>query len=213
MAGPVITLADVEAALHLPQFDVESAWRRMLMRPHVRPLKPPPGKPERHAGVLALLYPVSGALYTVLMRRTDHPGVHAGQVSFPGGAWEPGDASYTATALREACEEMGVCGREVRVLGQLTRLYIPPSGFTVWPVVACVPKRPAFRPSPDEVAAVLEMPLAHLLDDNARCETPMTLGGITMQVPYYDVQGHVVWGATALILSEFEARLRAVLGA
>ncbi len=210
MPPPAITLNHVRAALALAAFDPIAAWRRMALEPHLRRLAPPPGVTARQAGVLVLVYPVNGALTTLLIRRTPDPGVHSGQVGFPGGAHEPSDADYTATALREACEEIGLC-QPVTILGRLTPLYIPPSRFMVTPTVVSLEARAAFRPNPDEVAALLELPLADLLDEGRKWAEDWELGGRTFRVPFYDVDGHKVWGATALLLSELEMRLRAVL--
>ncbi len=212
MISPGITLAHVRAALALPSFDVEAAWAPL----HVRPLIPrvaPPGRTARPAAVLILLYPLAESLTTVLIQRTPDPGVHSGQIAFPGGAVEPGDADSVAAALREACEEIGVCQEPVSILGQLAPVYIPPSNFLVTPVVGALPWRPAFTPGPEEVAALLEMPLDALLDPARKKETRMHLRGIDLEVPYYDVEGQIVWGATALMLAELEARLRRVLAA
>ena len=208
---PPITLDHLRAALRLPAFDVDSAWRRMHLRPNPRPRVPPAEAAVREAGVLVLVYPAEAGLSTLLIQRAPDPGVHSGQIGFPGGGREPEDADPVATALREACEEVGVCGRDVAVLGPLAQVYIPPSGYLVWPTVGALPARPAFRPNPLEVAGLVELPLVTLLDDGIKGERDWEVGGMAFRVPYYDVAGHVVWGATALMLSELEGRLRAAL--
>ncbi len=205
-----LTLEHVRAALALPDFDVDAAWRPMHLRPNPRPRFPPPDARTREAGVLVAVYPTGAGLTTLLIQRAPDPGVHSGQVAFPGGGREPEDSDPVATALREASEEVGLCRADVTVLGRLTQLYIPPSGYLVWPVVGALDARPVWRPDPREVAGLLELPLAALLDDGIKHERDWELGGMSFRVPYYDVQGQVVWGATALMLSEFEARLRAV---
>jgi len=96
------------------------------------------------------------------------------------------------------------------VLGRLTSLYIPPSDFEVHPVVGFVPARPAWQPDPREVDEVLECPVAWLLEDSRKVTEEWTFEGVGVRVPWYDVQGHKVWGATAMILSEFEMRLKTV---
>lgn len=205
-----LTLAHLRAALALPDFDAAAAWQRMSLEPRLRRTGLPPGESARQAGVLVLVYPVDGVLTTLLIRRTPDPGVHSGQIGFPGGAHEPQDGDYTATALREACEEVGLC-QPVTVLGQLTPLYIPPSRYMVNPTVGSLPARAAFRPNPEEVAALLELPLSGLFDESRKRAEDWQLGGGTFHVPFYDVDGHKVWGATALLLSELEMRLRTVL--
>lgn len=212
MPDLTITCDHVRAALALPDFDARTAWAHMELQP--RPPRTAPLNPEdyRRAAVLIPLYPdpTTGALTLLLIRRTPDPGVHSGQVGFPGGAWEPGDLDDAATALREACEEVGLCSA-VSVIGCLTPLYIPPSRYRVTPVIGCLAARPTWTPNPLEVAALLELSLPDLLDDSRKQAEDWPLFGRTYRVPFYIVGGHKVWGATALMLSELEMRLRAVL--
>ncbi len=119
--------------------------------------------------------------------------------------------TFVQTALRETCEEVGVC-EPVTVLGELTPLYVPPSDFDIHPVVGSLPIRPVWKPDPVEVAGIIEVPLEKLLDpqikvveDWVRYERPFT-------VPFYQFGTYKVWGATAIILSEFEIRLQTALG-
>lgn len=166
----------------------------------------------RRAGVLVLLYPAGVGqsarlphdLCLVLTRRTDSVDNHRGQISFPGGSMDPGEDAVM-TALREAQEELGVDPFCVEVLGQLSPLYIPPSGFCIYPVVAFAAERPAFAPSPHEVAEVLEVPFSHLLNPATRCEETWPIRGENMCVPFYTVGPHKVWGATAMVLCELLA--------
>ncbi len=207
-----LTLDDVRRALALPGFDHESAWRRMAPRPRAfRRSSTLPGE-ARFAGVLLLLYPLGGTLTFVLTRRTDSVANHKGQISLPGGALEPGDASPGDTALRETCEELTVCLDDIDLLGGLTPLYVIVSDFIVHPFVGYLPRRPLFHPNPVEVAEVIEMPLAGLLDDGLKVEERWTISGMPFDVPFYRLGEHVIWGATAILLSEMEGRLRAALG-
>jgi 8-oxo-dGTP pyrophosphatase MutT (NUDIX family) len=153
-----LTLEHVRAALALPDFDVDAAWRPMHLRPNPRPRFPPPDARTREAGVLVAVYPTGAGLTTLLIQRAPDPGVHSGQVAFPGGGREPEDSDPVATALREASEEVGLCRADVTVLGRLTQLYIPPSGYLVWPVVGALDARPVWRPDPRQVAGLLELP-------------------------------------------------------
>jgi len=183
------------------------------MAPIPRPSRPPtPDHRPREGGVLVLLYPGEGAgdLYLVLTRRTDTLGNHRGQISFPGGSVDPADPSTTQTALREACEEIGVCRDDLCLLGDLTPLYIPPSDFCIHPHVGFVPQRPAFVPQPAEVAELLEVPVRHFLDDRHVVRAEWIIRGEPRQVPYFDVYGHQVWGATAMVLAEFAAVLKQI---
>ncbi len=159
------------------------------------------GKPCREAGVLVLFFPLDDVPTLLLTLRQADLKEHAGQVSFPGGRREP-DESLRETALREAHEEVGLDPERVEVLGTLTPLYIPPSNFCVHPFVAMTPVAPELRPQDDEVEAVLRIPLPLLLDPKTRRREPWILHGQTFEVPFLDVQGHKIWGATAMMLAE-----------
>lgn len=153
------------------------------------------------AGVLVLLYPRKGRLHLVLTRRTEQVDYHKGQISFPGGRQEKGE-TLEQTAEREAREELNVDPDSIRILGRLTPLYIPPSNYCIYPVVAVSEARPDFRPFRLEVDEVLEVPLNHLLNPrNARRET-WSLGGTDVEVPFYLFGEHKIWGATAMVLAE-----------
>lgn len=166
--------------------------------------KPPDMQKAKHAGVLILLYPHEQTVFTALMQRNHDGHAHSGQISFPGGKKEPSDASLTHTALRETREEFGIDDSAVQVLGALTELYIPASNFWVLPAVGALPQRPHFNPDHREVAAIIEVPLPYLLNKAiVKTKTITGSSGLTIEAPYYDVEGHVVWGATAMIISEF----------
>ena len=154
-----------------------------------------------HAGVLVLIYPREGGLHLVLTRRTTQMVHHQAQISFPGGQMDKGESAIE-TALREAEEELNVRPTEVRVLGELTPLYIPPSNYCIYPVVAAAEKKPDFRPSPQEVAELIEVPLGHLLDARNIKKETWPLRGLNVVVPFYSFQEHKIWGATAMVLSE-----------
>jgi 8-oxo-dGTP pyrophosphatase MutT (NUDIX family) len=180
-----------------------TAQKRMSLDERDLPCAPRDHEPKK-AGVLVLLYPNQDKeqLYLVLTRRTETLIDHGGQISLPGGSQEPNDPSLADTALREACEEVGVCSDDIRLLGNLTPVYIPPSDFCVHPYVAYASHSPAFLAQPDEVAELLQLPIAHLMDGgNLRTER-WIVRGKESDVPYFDVFGHKVWGATAIILSE-----------
>jgi 8-oxo-dGTP pyrophosphatase MutT (NUDIX family) len=165
-------------------------------------------KNPRLAGVLALFYPIENTPHLVLMKRNTYPGVHSGQISLPGGQHEAHDASIIATALRETHEEIGVETRHIEVIGQLTELYIPPSNFLVQPVVGLAKFRPSFVPEAKEVHRLLEIPFAEFAKPENLKETTVSARGFTINVPAFSVDGEVVWGATAMILSELLALLK-----
>lgn len=164
-----------------------------------------PRADTRRGGVLVLFYPHNGQLHLPLILRPTYNGVHSGQVGLPGGGFEEGDGDLTQTALREAYEEVGVPPDEVTVLGQLSPLYIYASNYLVHPNVAWTPARPAFKIDPYEVALLLEAPLAELLDPGRRRVEAWQLRDRVADVPFFLVQGHKVWGATAMMLSELLA--------
>ena len=158
---------------------------------------------RKGAGLL-LLYPVGEArtVYTVLTVRDEGLPQHAGQVALAGGALEAGE-SPTGAALREAQEEIGVDPREVRILGALTPLHIPVSGFVLYPIVGVAARRPDLRPELGEVARILEVSLDELCDPSLLEAERRVYGNRAYQVPFLKVGGEKVWGATAMILSEF----------
>lgn len=165
----------------------------------------------REAAVLIVLYEDlsygdKGQIRFPLILRVDGPGVHAGQVSLPGGAREPGE-SLAACALRETAEETGVDPGDIRLIRELTPLRVPPSRFTVYPFVGHVDRRPVFRPAPAEVAALMSSSTDELLDPANRRSEMMTIRGKDWLVPYYHLAGQRVWGATAMILAELSALL------
>lgn len=164
-----------------------------------------PPIPPRRGGVLVLLYPHATVLHVPLILRPTYNGVHSGQVSFPGGRQEEGDANLVATALREADEEVGIPPGEVEIVGHLSKLYIEPSNFEVYPTVGWMAQRPAFRTDPHEVERLLEVPLADFQNPANRYEEKWNLRGRQVHVPFYRIQGQAVWGATAMILSELLA--------
>ena len=163
----------------------------------------------RESAVLALLYPAMGEPHLLLMRRPEYAGVHSGQVSFPGGRREPRDTDLQATALREFHEEIGATPKDLRVLGALSQVYIPPSRSLVTPFVGLAWELGPTRPDPREVQALLEVPLAELLrpDVIRQRRQHIQVLGREAEIPYFDLGGQVVWGATAMMLAELRELL------
>lgn len=192
--------------LKQPLPGVEAQYR-MATLGRYRKITPPVTAVD--AGVLALFFPKNDVWHIVLIERASrHPqDRHRGQISFPGGRHEPKDPSLEFTALREAEEEVGIDADKVEVLGKLTELYIPVSNFLVHPYVAYTEEQPDFTPQPSEVASILEVPFEHFLTEQNIRRTDMTVqGNIRLKdVPYFDIGGKILWGATAMMMSELLA--------
>jgi 8-oxo-dGTP pyrophosphatase MutT (NUDIX family) len=162
----------------------------------------------RPAAGLLLVFPApslrstSDQAHIVLTVRADTLGRHSGQVSLPGGVIEPGE-TFEQAALREAHEEVGLSPDGVRVLGALTALDIPVSGFRLQPIVAVTEARPDLAASDGEVARILEIDLDELMNPAHVVSTTRERDGIALTVPAFHVAGHEIWGATAMVLAEF----------
>ncbi len=156
----------------------------------------------RQAAALLLLYPHDGDSAVALTVRASGLRRHAGQISLPGGETDP-DETLVQAALREASEEIGVDPAEVRVLGELTPVHVIVSGFTLHPIVGITDRRPDFRADPAEVAAILEVSLRDLRDASRIRQGVRIREGAAVEYPYFDLLGHQVWGATAMVLGEF----------
>ncbi len=166
----------------------------------------------RDGGVMVLLYPRDLEWQTLFIRRPEYEGVHSDQVSFPGGIYEEQDLKLVKTALRETMEETGLPVSAVTVIGQLTPLHIPVSNVNVHPFVGIVEQNPVFRPDPTEVRYLIETSLNELQDTEHRKSRIMRILDRDILIPYFDIRGNMIWGATAMILSEFLEVLGRVTG-
>lgn len=153
--------------------------------------------------VLILIFPQNNKINIVLIQRATYPGAHSGQISFPGGKLEPGDKDLTDTALRETEEEIGVSAKDIRILGKLTPLFIPVSNIEVYPVVGCISYKPEFKPDKTEVKSIIETPLDYLLRQDIVKKKTTVIQNTNIRIPYFNFNGRHIWGATAMILSEF----------
>ena len=161
------------------------------------------------SSVLILFYPIEDGIGLVLMLRPEYKGIHSGQISLPGGKYEEDDESLIFTALREAKEEIGVDPTQIQIIGQLTEMYIPPSNFMVTPVMGYQATKPVFMADPKEVARIVEIDLKDLLDSKNFQMKKMKLRlGFNLKVPSYVIDGNIIWGATAMILSELVEIIR-----
>jgi 8-oxo-dGTP pyrophosphatase MutT (NUDIX family) len=180
---------------------------QLLMAPAGRDFTWPEGA-VMHAAVMLVLFRRNETFRLILTRRHDYDGPHSGQVSFPGGKSDPDDRGFEYTALRETFEEIGIKPEELRVIGKLSDLFIPVSRYMVHPYIAWSEDIPVCLPDPGEVKYILEVKLDDLLNMQNRKTKIMTLGGSDYEVPYLSLEGETVWGATAMILSEFTEIVR-----
>lgn len=167
----------------------------------------------KKAGVMALFYPCyQGQTQLVLILRKSYQGVHSAQIGFPGGKFEHTDKDIMHTAMRETHEEIGVPVQETNVIKSLSPLYIPPSNFIVQPFFGLLEETPVFSKQDDEVEDILEVKLNDFLDDKNRIMTKVaTSYDMKVSVPAFKLNGHIVWGATAMMLSELKDLLKQVL--
>jgi len=158
---------------------------------------------SREAGVLILLYQKEKQLYVSFIQRTEYNGPHSGQISFPGGKIEKEDKDIIDTALRESKEEIGIEPNLVDVFGQLTPLHIPVSNFIVYPLIGIYKTTPKFIIDPLEVKKVIEVKLTDLINPDNCTTKEFKYGDLSFRAPIYNPNNITIWGATAMILSEF----------
>jgi 8-oxo-dGTP pyrophosphatase MutT (NUDIX family) len=170
-------------------------------------------KTSKKAAVTALFYPDEKQVTKlILILRKTYRGVHSAQVGFPGGRREDADESLSHAALRETWEEVGVPIADIKVIKAMTELYIPPSNFTVYPYFCFTSKTPIFVKQDDEVEELIEVMLTDFMDElSVTSVEVMTSLKKEMEVPAYRLNGHIVWGATAMMLSELKDLLKTVL--
>jgi 8-oxo-dGTP pyrophosphatase MutT (NUDIX family) len=166
------------------------------------------------SSVLILIFPSGkdNELCIALILRQEYEGVHSGQIALPGGRFEKEDINGENTALREAREEIGINPQEVTILGKLTDLYIPPSNYLVLPFVGFSAKEPIFKADPVEVDKIIIIHIRDLIDPDKIKKMEFIVGnGLKLKAPSYVINGHTIWGATAMILSEFKEIVLSVL--
>lgn len=158
----------------------------------------------QRSSVLILFYPDNDHNPTIIFtKRVEYKGVHSGQISFPGGKSELNDKDLFETAYRETEEEIGINRDKIETIGVLSELYVPPSNFIIFPVVAAMHEYPKFIPDDKEVAEIITVPFSFFLNNGAAgIYTINTHDGLSLSVPGYMINSHLIWGATAMILSE-----------
>ncbi|WP_147678553.1 NUDIX hydrolase [Algibacter pacificus] len=187
------------------QFKMVPPFRHELLRQQKDAIKK-----AKQAGVLALFYPnENNETSFVLILRKIYKGAHSGQVAFPGGKLETSDISLEAAAVRETFEEVGVAIEHIKIMRGLTKVYIPPSNFYVHPFLGITFEKPNFVKQDKEVERIIEIKLKHFLDEKSVIkEFVKTSYSVEVEVPAFNLNGHVVWGATAMMLSEIKDLLK-----
>jgi len=201
-------IKNIQLPAEASQFKMSPPFRRELIKTYKSQMKN-----AKRAGVLALFYPNSlQETHLALILRKTYKGVHSAQIGFPGGKYEEDDKTLKTTALRETKEEIGIAVEHVEIIKQMTEVYIPPSNFYVQPYIGITTNTPKFIKQDEEVEDVIEVPLTQFLDDaivvTKSVETSYTT---KIDVPAYELNGYIVWGATAMMLSEIKDLLKQVL--
>lgn len=189
--------------------DLPGSGAQYKMAPGLR-LRIRPGAAVKKAAVLILLYPDGESLSTVFIRRPKYIGIHSGQISLPGGKMEQNDTDIAVTALREAEEEIGINRNDVEILGQLSQLFIPVSNMIVYPVIGFIAEKPIFRPQQGEVTELIETAVEEFLRPGIIQDKIELIRFRRTVVPCYNIHGHRIWGATAMIMSEFTELLQRI---
>ena len=164
------------------------------------------------SAVLILLYEENGVICFTLTERTQTVEHHRGQISLPGGAREA-DEKLSSTAIRETQEEIGIYADDVDIIGALSPLFVPVTGFIINPFVGIINANFEPQPAPEEVETVISVHVNELLNDDNELQEKKNLRGYNMNIPYFLLSGHKVWGATAMILSEFKTVLKEAMDA
>jgi len=159
--------------------------------------------------VMSLIYPINNIPHILFIERPVYAGVHSGQIAFPGGKIEKNDNSILDAALRETKEEIGVNREQIEVIGPLSQVYVLASNFIVYPFVGILQEKPIIIPDKLEVANTLEVPMYKFFEQGIIKEKVMKSAmGINLNAPYYDIGGKILWGATAMMVSELCAVIK-----
>jgi 8-oxo-dGTP pyrophosphatase MutT (NUDIX family) len=194
---PVLLKKALENPLPGPEYQLKMAPKHKFVFPSAT------DKVTNAAVSVILLAGENNLTECILIKRPEYDGHHSGQVSFPGGKADPVDVSLYATAVRETLEEIGLDLLKNEYLGELSPLDIQLSGFRVYPFVFSVNRKYDFRVCPDEVSYLIRFNIADLLDQSRLKTFRFTRGRYEFDAPFYDIGNEIVWGATAMILSEF----------
>ena len=201
-------IENIELPAQDSQFKMAPPFRHELINSSSKQMKT-----AKRAGVLAMFYPdIDLQTKLILIHRKTYKGVHSAQIGFPGGKIESEDSSLEETAIRETFEEVGVEKHKIEVLKQLTEIYIPPSNYFVQPYFGICKSTPNFLKQDEEVEDILEVALHHFLDEESVTNSIVdTSYNLKVDVPAFKLNGYVVWGATAMMLSEIKDLLKQML--
>jgi 8-oxo-dGTP pyrophosphatase MutT (NUDIX family) len=185
------------------QFNLAPKLRLSYTKEKIKALKP------KKAAVLALFYPdLKGKTKILLTLRASYPGTHSSQISFPGGKYDANDDSLKTTATRETFEEVGIEAKQITVFKKMTTVFIPPSNFLVTPFLGFVNTTPTFKTN-YEVEKLIAVSIQDLLNDASITTTTITTSyAKNIEVPCFQLNSYVVWGATAMMLNEIKALLK-----
>lgn len=191
-----------------PLYDQEQSMSPFKANDRIALLNDNPN--PRLGAVMMLVFNKDGKAHFSLIKRPVYDGVHSGQIAFPGGSKDDADKSMEETALRELYEEVGIKANEVEIIGQIEKVYIPPSKFLVTPFVGVLDGSPSFAKDDFEVEEIIEVPMSLLFDESIVKQGHVNVGkdNFKLKVPYFDIFGHMVWGATAIMLSDFKAIMK-----
>ena len=195
----------------LPAFDAHVKMGPLERLQHYQNIDHTDKNPKM-AAVMMLFYPKNDSPHLILIVRNAYKGIHSAQIAFPGGKYEQEDKDFSFTALRETHEEIGIESNKIDIIKAFTKLYITPSNFMVYPFLGISKEELTFNPDPDEVSAIIEFPLSALLDDAIVVDTHVTtsyLGNINVKA--FNIDNNIVWGATAMMLSELKDVINEVL--
>lgn len=186
----------------------KSAHREMLPNQMSSRILVQPNKTARLSSVLLAVYPEKEDPTLLFIKRQEYEGAHSGQISFPGGKKEEHDASMWHTALRESTEEINLDTSHIKKVGKLTDLYVERSNHIVHPYVGVLPNAKNLKPDPYEVNAIIKASIPFLVNDIQLKHFTLTRHNVDYAMPYYDLHGEVLWGATAMMVNEFITLIR-----
>lgn len=201
---PILKRLDLPAEkAHLIQKPFKEGSRNEALKKDLTP---------RLSGVAAIVADIDHKAQLVLIERQSYKGVHSGQIGFPGGKKEDFDLDLESTARRETYEEIGVLKTDLDLIMPISDIYIPPSRFLVSPFLYTLEKPPVFVPEPREVKTILTFSLQRLLnEDSIKIGSVPLANGIKIKTPYFELDNHMIWGATAMMMSEIKSLIKTAI--